>query len=334
MKVLKQSIGVDVSKDTISCCFGQKDDTGSEQFSKAKSFENSPNGFRELMNWVNEQSCSADTWYVMEATGVYYENLAYWLLEQELNVSVIIPSKVSNYAKTLELKTKTDAVDARILSKLGLERQLRKWAVPTVLMREVRFLTRELRETKAKLVVSKNQLHAKTHAHRASAGTVRRLKRQIKLLEGQVIEIESELRVLVMNDVSLSEKVEKLESIPGVGFMTAISVVGETNAFALFANSKQLVSYAGLDVRQNQSGKKEGKSKISKQGNNFIRHALYMPALSSSLHNADLKVFYNRVNMNKPSKKVGVTAVARKLLVLMYTLWKNDSEYVVNFKAD
>jgi transposase len=89
-----------------------------------------------------------------------------------------------------------------------------------------------------------------------------------------------------------------------------------------------------LDVRQNQSGKKEGKSKISKQGNNFIRHALYMPALSSSLHNADLKVFYNRVNMNKPSKKVGVTAVARKLLVLMYTLWKNDSEYVVNFKAD
>jgi len=333
MKVLKQSIGVDVSKDTISCCFGHKDGTGSEQFSKAKSFENSPDGFRELMTWVNEQSCSADTWYVMEATGVYYENLAYWLLEQELNVSVVIPSKVSNYAKTLELKTKTDAVDARILSKLGLERQLRKWAVPTVLMREVRFLTRELRETKAKLVVSKNQLHAKTHAHRASAGTVRRLKRQIKLLEGQVIEIESELRVLVMNDVLLSEKVEKLESIPGIGFMTAISVVGETNAFALFDNSKQLVSYAGLDVRQNQSGKKEGKSKISKQGNNFIRHALYMPALSSSLHNADMKVFYNRVNMNKPSKKVGVTAVARKLLVLMYTLWKNDSEYVVNFKA-
>ena len=333
MKVIKQSVGVDVSKDTISCCFGHEDDAGSEHFSKAKSFENSPTGFLEFMNWVNEHSCNTDTWYVMEATGVYYENLAYWLLEQELNVSVMIPSKVNHYAKTLELKTKTDAVDARILSKLGLERQLKKWAIPTVLMREVRFLTRELRETKAKLVVSKNQLHAKTHAHRASAGTVKRLKRQIKLLESQVIEIESELRALVMNDASLSEKIEKLESIPGVGFMTAISVVGETNAFALFANSKQLVSYAGLDVRQNQSGKKEGKSKISKQGNNFIRHALYMPALSSSLHNADMKVFYNRVNINKPSKKVGVTAVARKLLVLMYTLWKNDSEYVVNFNA-
>lgn len=333
MKVLKQSIGVDVSKDTFACCFGYKDDSGSEHFSKSKSFDNSPEGYREFANWVKEQDYSADTWYVMEATGVYYENLAYWLLEQEFNVSVMIPSKVNHYAKTLELKTKTDAVDARILSKLGLERQLKKWSVPTVLMREVRFLTRELRETKAKLVVSKNQLHAKTHAHRASAGTVRRLKRQIKLLEGQVTEIESELRVLVMNDTPLSEKVEKLESIPGVGFMTVISVLGETNAFALFANSKQLVSYAGLDVRQNQSGMKEGKARISKQGNSFIRHALYMPALSSSLHNADMKVFYNRVNTNKASKKVGVTAVARKLLVLMYTLWKNDSEYLVNFKV-
>jgi transposase len=334
MKVLKQSIGVDVSKDTFSCCFGYKEDeSGSEHFSKAKSFENSPYGFQEFVSWVNEQCCNADTWYVMEATGVYYENLAYWLLEQGLNVSVIIPSKVNHYAKTLEIKTKTDAVDARILSKFGLERQLKKWSVPTVLMREVRFLTRELRETKAKLVVSKNQLHAKIHAHRASAGTVRRLKRQIKLLESQLLEIESELRVLVTNDTALSEKVEKLESIPGVGFMTAISVLGETNAFALFANSKQLVSYAGLDVRQNQSGKKEGKTKISKQGNSFIRHALYMPALSSTLHNADMKVFYNRVNTDKPSKKVGVTAVARKLLVLMYTLWRNDTEYMSKLKA-
>src|SRR6218665_1367785 len=156
MKVLKQSIGVDVSKDTISCCFGYKDDSGIEQFSKAKSFENSFEGFPELINWVNQQSCATETWYVMEATGVYYENLAYWLLEQDLNVSVIIPSKVKHYSKTLEIKTKTDAIDAGILSKLGLERQLKKWSVPTVLMREVRFLTRELRETKAKLVISKN----------------------------------------------------------------------------------------------------------------------------------------------------------------------------------
>jgi transposase len=333
MKVLKQSVGIDVSKDSLSCCFGFKDLSDGEHFTKTKLFDNSPSGFQELTKWVKNQGYSGDIWYVMEATGVYYENLAYCLLDKGFNVSVMLPNKVNHYSKTLELKTKTDAVDARILSKMGLERQLRKWAIPSILMRDVRFLTRELRETKTKLVVSKNQLHAKTHAHRSSTSTLRRLKKQIKLMETQVIEIESELRVLVMENTSLSDKIEKLESIPGVSFLTIICILGETNGFALFTNSKQLVSYAGLDVRHNQSGKKEGKSKISKQGNSFIRNALYMPALCSSIHNPDMKVFYNRVNERKPSKKIGVTAVARKLLVLIYTLWKNDTEYVPNLKA-
>jgi transposase len=332
MKVLKQSIGIDVSKDTLACCIGCIDDNNEERFSKSRSFKNSPCGFKELQRWIKKLGHSGrDTWYIMEATGVYYEVLAYWLLERGYNVSVLLPSKVSYYTKTLEIKTKTDAVDARVLSKMGLERKMKKWAVPSPIMREVRHLTRELRETKAKLVVAKNQLHAKTHSYSVSNSTLKRLKKQIRLMENQVVEIEAELRVLVMRDTQLSDKIEKLESIPGVSFMTIICILGETNAFALFTSSKQLVSYAGLDIRQKQSGMKTGKSKISKQGNSFIRNALYMPALCSSQHNPDLKNFYNRVNENKPSKKIGVTAVARKLLVLLYTLWKNDTEYIANF---
>lgn len=335
MKVLKQSIGVDVSKDTLSCCLGYLDQDRNEFYSKSRIFENSSTGFTQLQKWIKSQPMSCDEiWYVMEATGVYYEHLAYWLLEKGLNVSVLLPNKVNHYAKTLEIKTKTDAVDARILSKLGLERKMKQWAIPTPLMREIRFLTRELRESKAKLVVAKNQLHAKEHSYACSKSTTRRLKKQIRLLESQVVEIEAELRVLAMNDSALSDKIEKLESIPGVSFMTIICILGETNAFALFSSSKQLVSYAGLDIRQKQSGMKVGKSKISKQGNSFIRNALYMPALCSSRHNPNSKTFYSRVNQNKPSKKIGVTAVARKLLVLMYAIWKNDMEFIPNFSAN
>lgn len=332
MKVLKQSIGIDVSKDSLACCLGYTHQNEEYYFSKPKIFDNTPEGFTKLRAWVKKQGHSGETWYVMEATGVYYENLAYWLLERDLNLSVLLPSKVNHFAKTLEIKTKTDAIDSKILSRMGLERKLRQWRVPSLLMREIRFLTRELRETKAKLVVAKNQLHAKEHAHKASKSTVRRLKKQIRLLESQAVEIEAELRVLSMQDSALSDKIEKLESIPGVGFLTIIAVLGETNAFALFSNSKQLVSYAGLDIRHYQSGKKEGKPRISKKGNSFIRHVLYMPALCSSAHNQHLKSFYLRVNENKPSKKIGITAVARKILVLMYTLWKTDSEFIPDYK--
>tara|TARA_R110002049_G_C9074605_1_gene555165 strand:+ start:271 stop:1275 length:1005 start_codon:yes stop_codon:yes gene_type:complete len=333
MKVIKQSIGIDVSKDSLACCIGYFDQDRNEIFTKVQSFRNDLDGFKALLKWVKSHEPCNDIWYTMEATGVYYENLAYWLLENDLNVSVLLPSKVNHYSKTLEIKTKTDAVDARILAKMGLERKMKKWAIPSPLMREVRILTRELKETKAKLVVAKNQLHAKMHAYKTTKSTLRRVKKIIRLLESQIVEIEAELRVLVMEDSLLSDKIEKLESIPGISFLTIISLLGETNGFALFSSSKQLVSYAGLDIKHKQSGMRVGKSKISKQGNSFIRNALYMPALCSSRYNPDLKIFYNRINENKPCKKIGVTAVARKLLVLVYTLWKNDTEYIPNFKA-
>ncbi len=333
MKVFKQSVGIDVSKDTIACCLGSCDQNQTEEYSKCKSFQNTVAGFKQLLKWTNEKASLKDVWFVMEATGVYYENLAYWLLERNKKVSVFLPSKVNHYAKTLEIKTKTDLVDAMILAKIGLERKLKGWSVPTPTMHKIKGLTREYREYKVKITAAKNQFHAKTHAYQCASTTLRRLKKQIRLIENQLVEIEAELRVLVMNDMLLGEKIEKIESIPGVSFMTVVCILGETNGFALVTNAKQLVSYAGLDIKHKQSGNKEGKSKISKRGNSFIRHALYMPALCCSKHNPDLRIFYNRINEGKPSKKIGVTAVARKLLTLMYTLWKNNTEYVPNYST-
>lgn len=333
MKVIKQSVGIDVSKESLSCCFGFLDHGQKEHFSKPKVFANTKTGFKSMRKWVKENSKFKQVQYVMEATGVYYENLAYWLFDKNEFISVLLPSKVNHFTKTLEIKTKTDSVDAKVLSKMGLERKLRRWTVSTPVMRQIKALTREYRENKAKLVVSKNQLHAKTYAYKCPTGSLRRLKRQIALIERQLTEIEAELRVLVIKDSSLEQKIERLESIPGVGFMTIVCILGETNGFALVSNGKQLASYAGLDVKHKQSGKMEGKSRISKRGNTFIRNALYMPALCSTMHNSDMKGFYHRVNEGKSCKKVGVTAVARKLLILIYTLWKNNTEYIPNYQS-
>lgn len=328
MKIIKQSVGIDVSKNSLECCFGYMDENQNQNLSKVRSFPNSEKGFELLFNWVNQEAGSKEVWFVMEATGVYYENLAYWLIEKEANISVFLPTKVNHFAKTLELKTKTDRVDAQIICKIGLERKLKKWAIHSIMMQQVKALTREYRENKAKLVVAKNQFHAKHHAYRCPDSSKSRLKQQIALLENQVLEIEAELRSLVMSDSKLQGKVERLQSIPGI-----ICILGETNGFALVTNSKQLASYAGLDIKHKQSGSKEGKSKISKQGNSFIRNALYMPALCCTKHNEGLKTFYKRIIDRKPSKKIGVTAVARKLLILIYTLWKNETEYIPNFSA-
>ena len=326
MKTLKQSIGIDVAKDSLVCCIGSLDQDGQQTFSKTKSFTNDIEGFDQLLNWVTVSKCT-ETIFIMEATGVYYENLAYWLDGHSEKLSVLLPNKVKNFAKSLNIKTKTDGVDAQLLSRIGLERSLTHWKMPSKMMREIKFLSREYREVKAKLVVIKNQLHAKEHSYGCPSSIEKRLKKQVSLLETQLLEIEAELRTTAMSDSSLYDKIAKLNTIPGVSFMTIISIFAETNAFVLVENAKQLVSYSGLDIQHNQSGLKDGKTRISKKGNSFIRHALYMPALCASRHNPDMKVFYTRLIERKPAKKIGITAVARKLLILMYILWKNDKEF-------
>lgn len=119
--------------------------------------------------------------------------------------------------------------------------------------------------------------------------------------------------------------------IKGVAFITVIKILAETNGFLLFKNIRQLVSYAGLDVIENESGGYKGKTKISKKGNARIRAALYMPAMTASHHNQNLKTFYERINEGRTIKRQGLIAVMRKLLILIYTLYKNDETYIENY---
>ncbi len=326
MNVTKDCLGIDVSKDLLECCLGLSTKSDEQIFMGEKKFKNDPQGFKDLLSWVR-QNTKNEVLYVMEATGVYYEHLAYWLHDQGLALSVVLPNKVNYFAKSHNIKTKTDGVDARVLARMGLERDLDPWHVPSKAMREVKLLTREYRELKRKVTATKNQLHAKGSGYQCPASIIKRLKRQIRVLETQLMEVEAELRILVMRDSFLADQVERLETIPGVSFMTIICVIGETNAFALVKNAKQLASYCGLDVQHNQSGTKQGKTRISKKGNSYIRQALYMPALCATRHNPHLKTFYNRLTQKKPAKKIAVTAVARKLLILIYTLWKNETEF-------
>lgn len=327
MTKTKYCIGIDVSKDSLECCIGSLDEDGHEELGKPRTLLNSESGFKQLLNWANEEIGGIRKIFVMEATGVYYENLAYWLDGIGETVVVVLPNKVKHWSKSLNVKTKTDRKDAQVLSRFGLSRVLQRWKMPSKLMREIKVLCREYRENKEKLGVLKNQLHSKQYSYGEMLNTEKRLKKQISLVEMHVLEVEAELRMLAMSDSALYDKIQKIETIPGVSFMTVICILAETNAFALVTNAKQLVSYAGLDVTHNQSGMKTGKSRISKRGNSFIRNALYMPALCASRHNPLLKEFYSRLVSRKEAKKIAVTAVARKLLVLVYTLWKKEEEF-------
>jgi hypothetical protein len=155
----------------------------------------------------------------------------------------------------------------------------------------------------------------------------------IKLTNSQIESIQTEVAHIVDADPELKRKLEHITQIKGVGLMSAITVIAETNGFTLFENSKQLVSYAGYDVVENQSGKRAGKTSISKKGNYRIRRILHLPSFNVVRYEGGFfKSFFERLLVNGKKKMQAYVAIQKKLLVLMYTLWKKDTPYQPNYE--
>ena len=118
-KVIKQVLGIDVAQKELVVCLAKKYDNWTEENYVHKTFVNATNGFEQLVKWVKKLTdIDIPVNYVMEATGVYHESLAYYLKGQHQLVSIILPNKISHYAKSLTVKTVTDKTASEAIAYL------------------------------------------------------------------------------------------------------------------------------------------------------------------------------------------------------------------------
>lgn len=330
MLIVQQNLGIDVDSKKLKTSLQVLGPDRTIKIRASRCFDNNPNGFIKMVEWLETKKVKDLSVHItMEATGVYYENLAYFFHgKSEFIVHVELPSKTCAYFKSLNLKSKTDEIDAQALGRLGLERKLEVWQPGSLQMRNIKKLTRErLRLLKEKTMVS-NQLHAEDKSYGSSQSSVVRYNERISFIDNQVKEIEKELKNLVAEDPQLQKKLNHVCTIKGVAFITAIGVIAETDGFALFNNRSQLVSYAGYDVIQKQSGTSIlGKPRISKRGNSNIRHHLYMAAMSAARNDEHHKNYYRRIVEKTGIKMKANVAIQRKLLILIYALYKKSEDY-------
>lgn len=327
--IVRRSVGIDVAKATFTACICTSYNTCKVQISEVVQFDNSKRGFNQLLKWVRKNKVALqEVVFVMEATGVYYEPLAYHLHKLGVQVAVVLPNKVKHYAKSLNVKSKTDAVDARLIAQMGAERSLELWEPPQDIFRQLRAATRLYADLKMQRTEFSNRLHHLQAGYSPSDFVVRSTKQLLAKVDSEIKKCEAEIKRLVAQEDWLEQKVERLLTIKGIGLMSICIVLGETQGFKLITNGKQLASYAGYDVVERQSGSSvKGHTKISKKGNSRIRAALFFPALVASRYNPHFKEVYQRINQGKTSKLVGATALQRKMLLLLYTLWKNNTTY-------
>lgn len=331
-QTIKQCIGIDIAKTSFTACVCKRLLSGEIKIISVESFDNDKYGFNQLIKWHRKLTVpSVETLFLMEATGIYYESIAFFLHRLNLSVSVILPNKVKHYAKSLNIKTKTDIVDARIIAQMGAERQLPLWQPAPQILRQLRDLTRHYALLKQERTVYLNRLESGNASEETIRFVINANRSILKKLEDQIKECEREIEKLLFADEWLSKKINKLMTIKGVGLITLAIIIAETQGFALVSNRKQLSSYAGYDIVKRESGTSvKGRTRISKKGNSRIRAALYFPSMVASRHNPGLKEDYQRINLGKPSKMIGLTALQRKILLLIFTLWKNDEVYREN----
>jgi transposase len=332
-KIVKQVVGIDVAQKELVVCLGKVYDDLSVELYANKTFENTKKDFAALVSWVKKLTIDqCRVRYVMEATGVYHESLAYFLAGNGDEVTIVLPNKISNYHRTLQVKTITDKTSAETIARFGLERNLEVWQQPKPLFKKLRQLTRERDQLVQSRTVAKNQLHAEMAEAQPGKSTIERLKKQIALFKKQELEINQEIQALIKTDEAVSRSIKVITSLSGIGTLTAATALAETNGFELVRNKRQLTSYAGFDVIEKQSGTSvKGKPKISKKGNKYLRKAMHMPALAAIRHDERFKTIYARLIAKHGIKMKAAVAIQRKLLEMIYTIYKTGVPYDRNY---
>ncbi|RRV78732.1 IS110 family transposase [Stutzerimonas stutzeri] len=308
-------LGVDVSKKKIDCALmlGAK--------FKNKVFANTPEGFASLCAWI-DQHAQDSVHACMEATGVYWEALAVHLANAGHRISVINPALAKAHAQSLGLRSKTDAIDARALADYCRQRQPELWVAPTPSEQRLRALVLRLQGLVAMRAEEKNRIESARDSVRDS------LNKHLQWLDEEIKRIEQQISQTLDDDPSLRGKRELLASIPGLGERTLAILLAYGLGCERFDKARQFVAFAGLSVREHQSGSSvRARPRLSKVGHSRLRSALYMPAMVALYRTAWGRRYRDRLADNGKPAKVIIGAMMRKLVHVAFGVLKSGRKF-------
>lgn len=335
--MIKYCLGIDVSKKDFHCCISVIDHAQKVVVKSSRKLSNNKEGFEELRVWLEKhyKEKNVPLVVVMEATGIYYEQLAYYLFRNKYSVSVVLPNKAKKYLQATGIKSKNDKIDAQGLARMGAEQSLQLWQPMDTFFYELRAMTRQHQSLQELKTSINNQLHAAMLGMHQTKLVIKQLNSLINTFEKQIEVLETAIEKHLNKEEKVAQKVDQICKIKGLGIQTVAVILAETNGFLLFENSRQLVSYAGYDVVENQSGNHRGRTRISKKGNSRIRRALHLPAFSVVKYKQTPFIdLYERTYERNGQKMKSYVAVQKKLLTLTYTLWKKDTAYELNYEQN
>lgn len=307
--------GIDVSKKKLDCALLRNGKY------RSKSVENSPDGFKVLHQWLDKQGV-ARAHVCMEATGIYWEAAAEALSDAGHTVSVINPALAKAHAQSCGIRTKTDAVDARVLASFCREKTPPAWEPPSASIRTLRALVQRHQALIAMQTQEKNRLESTQEPVQDSIHT------HLKWLAEELARVEKAIKDTIDNDPDLRGKRDLLDTIPGLGERSIATWLAFCAQPGRFRTARQVAAFAGLNPQQYESGTSvRGRPRLSKIGHAFLRRALYMPALVTLYRTHWGQAFRNRLAAAGKPPKLIIGAMMRKLVHVAFGVLKSGKPF-------
>lgn len=303
--IYQLEIGIDISKEILSV----------HLHDKRVDYPNTKAGITKLFKAIGKlkKSCRI----TCESTGSYGALLILSALKKGIPISQVNPVQIKDYIRSFGKLAKTDTIDARYIAQYSSERNppvLDQSWIELYALKEVLRQSRQLTRIRSELKSAMDK-YLDPSLKKATEKHIRYFDREIKKLDAQLLaEIQAHPQ--------LSERYNKLIEVSCIGPKTATSLVLEMPELGKL-NRREVAALAGLAPMHNESGNHDGQRHI-RRGRKGPRTALYMAAFVASNRNVVLKAFYQRLRKaGKPHQKA-VIAVARKFLIYLNTLLKNQ----------
>lgn len=262
---------------------------------------------------------------VVEATSTYHFNLLYAAEGLGVPVRVYNPIITKSGIKASVRGKKTDRTDALLIARMG-QRGEGRIHVPEA-YKTVKYYARGCQKLS---IMDSAFSKYKTHFTELLEGEVN--PEFTELLSG-VKQAITEARAQLYKDTTTSAQGRSfrlLQTIPGIGPYIAASIIGEIQDIKRFDSTKALIAYAGLDPKIRQSGKAlNSTGRLTKRGSSYLRRSLFIAANVAKRYDPQLKAFYEKKKSEGKTHKEATCAVARKLVRIIWSVWKNGKDYVV-----
>lgn len=305
-------VGIDVSKDTFDAFFLAQEKGCSRKYDD--------DGLRRFLA---ELPPTGQCLIVLEASGGYQKRLVAELLSAGHRVAVVNPRQVRDFAKALGTLAKTDRIDARVIALFGKHVQPR--TVEKTPEKQVELEEFIARRTQLIGIRTAERCRLEVTTTRLVRNSIRKVLEQINK---QIEQLEAKISKLLESDDDWRKRIALLESTPGVGRITAATLLAELPELGQL-NRHEVGALAGLAPFNRDSGKHRGKRCIQ-GGRAGLRRALYMAALTAKRCNPVIKRFANRLKAAGKHFKAVMTACMRKLLVILNSMIKAGATWHPN----